>query len=136
MEAILRQAFQDADAVIALFTPDDEATLRKPLRKTGRVGDGQKRHQPRPSVLIEAGMALGHLPKRTIFVHVGTIAQISDLAGSHYINVDSSDIGKNNLANRLKSIGMPVDTSGTDWLKDNGSFTIKGSARRRRRRRT
>jgi predicted nucleotide-binding protein len=123
MEAILEKAFKDADAVIALFTPDDEATLRKSFRKASQPGDSRKRQQPRPNVLLEAGMALGYMPKRTVFVHVGTIGAISDLAGKHYIPLDATTASKNNLASRLKAIGMPVDTSGTDWLEDDGSFT-------------
>ena len=68
-------------------------------------------------------MALGHMPKRTVFVHVGTVGTISDLAGKYYINLDDTPASKNNLASRLRAIGMPVATSGADWLTDDGSFT-------------
>ena len=133
MEAILQQAFKDADAVVALFTPDDEAVLRKPLRKPNRPDDKRKHNQPRPNVLLEAGMALGHIPKRTVFVHVGVVGDISDLAGKHYIDLDDAETTKNNLANRLKAIGMPVDTSGDDWLKNDGSFTIDNRGKKPKR---
>jgi predicted nucleotide-binding protein len=46
-----------AQAVVVLFTPDDEARLM-PQFSDGDPGEGELRGQPRPNVLIEAGMAI------------------------------------------------------------------------------
>jgi predicted nucleotide-binding protein len=63
---VLDRALEIAQAVIVLFTPDDEARLKADLiRDDDSPVEGELRGQPRPNVLFEAGLAFGRHPKRT-----------------------------------------------------------------------
>lgn len=122
----LDAAFVAAQAVVVLFTPDDEAMLKKEFQKhddppTERRLTGQ----PRPNVLFEAGMAFGRIPDKTIVVHVGKIRPFSDVLGRHYIKLTSDEKPKRELARRLKTAGCAVETEGDDWLDDGGAFDVR-----------
>src|SRR5688572_10708751 len=57
---VLDAAFGSAQAVVVLFTPDDEARLRTALiQESDSPEERTLTPQPRPNVLFEAGMALG-----------------------------------------------------------------------------
>jgi predicted nucleotide-binding protein len=106
---VLNQAFKDAQAVIAFFTPDE--------RVRPRGHSGPWRVQARPNVLIEAGMALITHPARTILVVLGPQELPSDLAGRHYIRLDhTSSKPLYQLARRLSDAGCDTDLTGTDWV--------------------
>ena len=106
---VLVQAFKDAQAVVAFFTPDER------VRPRGHTGPW--RLQARPNVLIEAGMALVTHPKRTILVVLGPQDLPSDLAGRHYIRLNhTSPKPLHQLARRLSDAGCHTDLTGTDWL--------------------
>src|SRR5688572_23253931 len=73
-----------ADVVIVLFTPDEQANFHDP--KTGEYRRYEKGEflggwQPRPNVILEAGMAVARAPRKTILAQVGPIRVISDLSG-------------------------------------------------------
>ena len=109
---VLDQAFYDAQAVIAFFTPDEHVTAATPH-------DGQRtwRRQARPNVLIEAGMALITHPTRTVLVVLGNQELPSDLAGRHYIRLNTTAVEPlHDLAERLHTAGCDTDTTGTSWL--------------------
>jgi predicted nucleotide-binding protein len=109
---VLDQAFRDAQAVIAFFTPDEHVTA------AGSQG-GQRtwRLQARPNVLIEAGMALVTHPTRTVLVVLGNQELPSDLAGRHYVRLNSTAVEPlHDLAERLHTAGCDTDTTGTAWL--------------------
>jgi predicted nucleotide-binding protein len=109
---VLDQAFNDAQAVIAFFTPDEHVTAA-----TSRDGQRTWRLQARPNVLIEAGMALSSHPTRTVLVVLGNQELPSDLAGRHYVRLDSTAVEPlHDLAERLHAAGCDTDTSGTAWL--------------------
>jgi predicted nucleotide-binding protein len=106
---VLVHAFQQAQAVVALFTPDE--------RVRPRGHSGPWRLQARPNVLIEAGMALVTHPNRTVLVTLGPQELASDLAGRHYIRLNHTAVGPlNDLASRLEAAGCDIDKTGTDWL--------------------
>jgi predicted nucleotide-binding protein len=110
---VLEQAFRDAQAVIAFFTPDEFVLAKDadPMNKASW------RLQARPNVLIEAGMALVTHPRRTVLVVHGAQELPSDLAGRHYIRLSStSPSSLHTLATRLHDAGCETDQSGTDWL--------------------
>jgi predicted nucleotide-binding protein len=115
---VLDVAFQRAQAVIALFTGDDEARLRKEY--AGSHGEPLV-PQARPNVLFEAGMAMGRDPRRTIFVELGEVRAFSDTGGRHVIRLDDSLKMRQQLAQRLKDARCDVDMVGTDW-HDAGNF--------------
>jgi predicted nucleotide-binding protein len=109
---VLDRASQQAQAVIALFTPDEHVRGRQALP----AASTSWRLQARPNVLIEAGMALVTHADRTVFVVLGPQELPSDFAGRHYIRLNNTAGALNDMANRLEAAGCEIDKSGTDWL--------------------
>lgn len=114
---ILDAAFSRAQAVVVLFTPDDEARLKEafwsenePSHETELTG------QARPNVLFEAGMAMGRSEERTILVELGTLRPFSDVAGRFAIRPEKSPVWRRELAKRLETAGCQVDLDGSDWM--------------------
>jgi predicted nucleotide-binding protein len=111
---VLDQAFRQAQAVIALFTPDERVLSAAASPQDSR----EWRLQARPNVLIEAGMALVTHPARTVLALLGSQELPTDLAGRHYIRLSPTDPAPlHDLANRLHQAGCETDTTGNDWLK-------------------
>lgn len=111
---ILDEAFQNAQAVIAYFTPDEHVLARNapPEDQTSW------RFQARPNVLIEAGMALVTHPARTVLAVLGHQDLPSDLAGRHYVRLSHTEVEPlHDLAGRLQAVGCETDLTGTDWLR-------------------
>ena len=122
---ILDAAMLHAQAIIVLFTGDDQARLMdKYLSDNDPVYERETTPQSRPNVIFEAGLALGKYPERTILVQVGKLRPFSDVAGRHFVRLQNSSKSRQELAQRLKLVGCEVDLSGTDWL-DAGSFPAK-----------
>jgi predicted nucleotide-binding protein len=110
-------AFEVAQAVVVVITPDDIGFLHPDLQgEREREDDRDATGQPRLNVVLEAGMALQSHPKRTILVEIGHTREISDLAGRNTIRLDGSAEKVNSLASRLELAGCPVDRGGSDWL--------------------
>lgn len=118
----LETAFAKAKAVVVFMTPDDIAELRPDYASGPHDPDLKPTPQARPNVLLEAGMALGLHPDRTIIVELGTLRGLSDLAGRHTVRIDNSPEKRGELANRLRNAECAVDTSGSDWYSA-GDFT-------------
>jgi predicted nucleotide-binding protein len=113
---ILDHAFLQAQAVVVLLTPDDEARLRESLRKPDeQEHEINLTQQARPNVLFEAGMAFGRFPERTIIVELGKLRPFSDIAGRYTVKLDDSTQKRQDLAQRLQKAGCTVDITGTDW---------------------
>jgi hypothetical protein len=128
---VLDVAFSEAAAVVVLLTGDDEAKLRDHLI----LPDDQDYErfltsQPRQNVLLEAGLAFGRHPERTVLVQVGDIRPISDLAGRYIVRLDNSMGKRQILADRLRVAGCAVDTTGTDWHSA-GDFEAAAKARKK-----
>ena len=122
---ILDAAMQHAQAIIVLFTGDDQARLRDEfLSGNDPVYERETTPQSRPNVIFEAGLALGRYPERTILVQIGTLRPFSDIAGRHLIRLKNTSKSRQELALRLKLAGCEVDLSGTDW-HDAGLFPQK-----------
>ena len=114
---ILDSAFSRAHAVVALFTPDDEARIREPYRRANEPTEETRlRGQARPNVLFESGMALARHENRTVLVELGDLRPFSDVAGRHAIRIDNSSGWRQDLAQRLETAGCPVNRMGNDWL--------------------
>lgn len=118
----LDAAFEMAQAVVVLLTPDDIAYLRPEYANGDDDPERLPTPQARPNVLFEAGMAIGRHPERTVLVELGSLRPFSDVAGRHAVRLDNSSQKRNDLANRLKDAGCDVTTSGSDWLSV-GDFT-------------
>lgn len=117
----VRAAFEAAQAVVVLLTPDDVGFLHPELRgDREREDDRSATGQARLNVLLEAGMALQSHPNRTVFVEIGRTREASDLAGRNTIRLDGSSEQLHSFANRLKDAGCPVRLTGNDWLDASG----------------
>lgn len=112
----LDAAFEMAQAVVVLLTPDDIAYLRPEYANGDDDPERVPTPQARPNVLFEAGMAMGRHPDRTVLVELGSLRPFSDVAGRHAVRLDNSPQKRNDLAGRLKNAGCDVSTSGADWL--------------------
>ena len=124
---VLDAAFQHAQAVVVLMTPDDIAYIDLPYANGEDDPERTPTPQARPNVLFEAGMAMGRNPKRTVLVEFGAIRPFSDVAGRHAVRLDNSPERRIDLANRLENAGCPTDRTGTDWMIT-GDFTPPDTA--------
>ena len=107
---ILDAAFSAVDAILVLFTPDEDVKLKNEF--IGKTDDNEILSQSRPNVLFEAGMAMGYRPNRTILVEVGDMRPFSDIAGRHIVRLDNSSESRMGLVQALQAIGMEVDIEG------------------------
>ena len=113
---ILRTAFSRAHAVVVLLTPDDEVRLKPQFRADGDPPhETQMTGQARPNVLFEAGMAMGSQPDRAVLVELGNLRPFTDIAGLHIVRMDNSSRRRQELAQKLRTAGCPVDLNGDDW---------------------
>lgn len=107
-----------------LLSPDDEVRLSPDLWKD-KEDENEKeiRLQARPNVLFEAGMTFGKDHERTLLVEVGQVKAFSDVAGRHVVRLSNSPDKRNEIAERLRTAGCDVSTSGNDWLTT-GNFSV------------
>lgn len=113
---ILDKAFEIAQAIVVLMTPDDEARLREPFRQSGDPPhETELTPQSRPNVIFEAGMAMGRCADRTVLAEIGNLRPFSDVGGRHVIKLNDTTQKRQEFAQRLQSAGCPVNLSGTDW---------------------
>jgi len=125
---ILEIAFQHAQAVVVLLTPDDEARLGADFQRSNDPPHEKNlTRQPRPNVLFEAGMAVVSHPKQTILVQIGEVRPFSDAAGKHLVQMDNSTQKRQELASRLEDAGCPINLRGIDWHTD-GDLTAKANS--------
>lgn len=113
---VLDTAFDMAQAIVVLMTPDELAHLLPDYASGPSDPETTPGPQARPNVLFEAGMAMGRDPKRTVLVELGMLRPFSDVAGRHAVRLNDTPEKRLDLANRLRTAGCDVDTSGTDWL--------------------
>lgn len=112
---IVKNALKAAQGVIVMFSPDEEARLKAKFRT--RSDSGKLEGQARLNVIFEAGIALGAYEEKTIFVEVGYVRRISDIAGMHVPRLTDSAASRKEFAERLRDkLGLKVDLSGTSWL--------------------
>ena len=115
---ILDAAFSRAHAVVVLFTPDDEARLKEQFRSdSDPLHESTLTGQARPNVLFEVGMAMGRSEDRTVLVELDALRPFSDIAGRYTIRLDNSPERRQELAQRLRDAGCPVNLEGSEWYK-------------------
>ncbi len=113
---IIETAFATAQAVVVLFTPDDEARLRDAYWAAGDPPhETELTGQARPNVLFEAGMAMQRSQERTVLVELGLLRPFSDIAGRYTIRIDNTSQRRQELAQRLQAAGCAVSLDGIDW---------------------
>jgi hypothetical protein len=113
---ILDVAYDVAQAIVVLMTPDEITYLRREYASGDDDEETRPAAQARPNVLFEAGLALGRNPDRTILVELGRVRPFSDVAGRHALRLRGDAEGRKELAERLRTAGCAVDFSGSDWL--------------------
>jgi predicted nucleotide-binding protein len=122
---ILDVAFKNAQAIVVLFTPDDEAKLKDEFINIDDPDDEKVlTPQARPNVIFEAGMALGRMEDRTIIIQFGKLRNFSDISGRHIIRFLDNPEKRYELVEHLKNAGVDVNIDGrTEWLSV-GDFKI------------
>jgi len=120
---VIDAAMEKVQAVVVLFSPDDEAKLKDEFcGKNEKRTEGKLKGQPRPNVIFEAGLALGRHPAKTLLVQVGEVRGFTDILGKHIPRLTNDTAKRNDIANRLAKIGCKVDTTGDDW-RNTGDFS-------------
>jgi hypothetical protein len=101
------------------MTPDEEVRLRDEFveEEVERIVS----HQPRPNVLLEAGMALDKYRERTVIVELGRMRPVTDLGGIHTLRMNDTEEKREELAERLRDAQCNVQLEGTAWTTA-GSF--------------
>lgn len=112
---VLDAAFERAQAVVVVLSPDEIAYLHPDLASGPGDTETDPSRQPRPNVLFEAGMALGRHPDRTVLVECGRVRAFSDIVGRHTVRLSDDLKARQDLANRLKTAGCQVVTTGVHW---------------------
>lgn len=128
---VVMEGLRMADAAVVLFTPDELVRLRDDLvSDSDSYQERTLQGQARPNVYYEAGIADSIDRRRTVLVDVGQVKGFSDASGRLVVRFDGSVGKRKTLAERLKSAGLEVDITGSDWLTD-GDFesAIEASAR-------
>lgn len=116
---ILEAAFEKAQAVVVMLTPDDEAKLKDQFVRPGDpTYERRLTGQARPNVLFEAGLAFGTHPHQTVLVEFGKLRPISDIVGRHAVRMDGSVVKRQELMIKLQNAGCKVDFVGSDWHTD------------------
>lgn len=116
---VLEAGFRKARAVVVLLTPDEEVRLVPEFR--AKPADDEVSYQPRPNVILEAGMSLGKDASRTVLVELGEMREISDILGRHVIRMNDTPAMRAELAQRLETAGCAVNRTGKDWYQE-GDF--------------
>ncbi len=121
---VLDVAFNNAQAIVVLLSPDDEVRLSAELQR-GDDPDAERQFmmQPRPNVLFEAGMGFGRNPDRTLLVQVGSVKNFSDIAGRHVVRLTNEEGRRRDLAERLITAGCTVSLEDERW-KRTGDFAV------------
>ena len=113
---VLDAAFDHAQAVIVLMTPDEVAYLDHQWATGPDDDQTSPAPQARPNVLFEAGMALGRDPDHTLLVEVGSVRPFSDVGGRHALRLSNDATSRSSFVTRLRNTGLDVDAGGSDWL--------------------
>jgi len=115
---VLTKGFEMAQAVVVLFTADDEGKLKENFVKNNDpVFEKELTGQPRMNVIFEAGLAYGINPSRTVILRrPEVLREMSDVSGINYITYSENSESRHRLIERLKTAGCNPITSGTDWL--------------------
>lgn len=113
---IVHAGIAAAAAVIVVFSPDDEARLR-PSLAAGEEPEPLT-GQPRQNVILEAGLAFGMAPRKTVFVKSGRTRSISDIDGFNWVTLDGRYDSRRDLLQRLRDAGAPVSHDPGNLMDD------------------
>lgn len=106
---IVGQLLQNAAVALVVFTPDERATLEIQLQSADDSPESKTRLQPRPNVLLEFGLAVGVLQRNVVLLEFGKVGMPSDIHGIHPIRWKSYVETVQDLYDKFRKIGMPVE---------------------------
>jgi predicted nucleotide-binding protein len=99
-----------AQAVIVIFTAEDEARLMDPFLTTHDGPEERElRGQPRANVFLEAGMALAIDRAHTILTRLGSFRGASDVDGLNAVPLSNAVPSRTALRRRLVSAGCAAN---------------------------
>ena len=127
--AVLDTVFEQTEALIVLFSPDEEVFLKEQFLQANERS--KPREQARANVIFEAGMALARHEEKTIMVQVGDMPSFSDIGGRHMAHLDDSFESRNAFVGRLSKI-CKVDRTGNAWARA-GNFNPTQAPKKPRR---
>lgn len=109
---IVRKGLELAEITVVVLSGDDQARLRPDLLETND-GDHERNPtpQPRQNVLLEAGMALGMRPERTVMVRTTKLREISDFSGIHWVTMKGTPSARQDFAQELTKALKAADVS-------------------------
>jgi len=119
---VIDTAFDKAQALIVLLTPDEKVQLVPELQTED--GDDRIRDQARPNVIFEAGYAMGKYPDKTILVTIGTKNVWSDIQGIHTVKLSNDTSDRQKLIDRLKLAGCDIDITGSTAWQNAGTLEL------------
>jgi predicted acylesterase/phospholipase RssA len=105
---VVGRGLQQAKVVIALFTPDERATLQKKYYAHDDRERDRRRSQSRPNVFVETGMALARAPERTIMVVAGDVELPSDFGGRIMPRLSNAEGPRRQLVGLLRKAGCNI----------------------------
>jgi predicted nucleotide-binding protein len=123
----VRAAMEVGQAVVVILTAEDQAGLLPSLAQEGD-NDVLLRGQPRQNVVLEAGLAMGVDPRRTILVEIGPIRRASDFEGLNMVRLTNGVTPRAASRGRLRTAGCDVDDSGADWLSAESGGDFENAA--------
>lgn len=118
IDAIVEKGMAEAQGVIAVFTPDEFASLRPEYRHEHDRPEDICRWQARPNVIFEAGMAFGRDRDRVVFVLFGNPTLFTDVAGIHLLRPTNDSKGDRSTLRMTLAEGMgcAVDALSGEWM--------------------
>jgi len=123
---IINRAFEHAQAIVVLLTPDDLACLLPKYvdKKNDPSEEKNFMLQARQNVVFEAGLAYGKKRKRTIIIQIGRPKIFSDLSGKIVLKLDSTEVKRKAFISKLKIAKCSVNDTNDEW-REIGDFRIK-----------
>lgn len=122
---VVKCGVSSAQAVIALFTPDEWVSLAPEFRSPTDRPQEVSRWHARPNVPFEAGLAMGLNPDGTILATFGPVEMPSDIAGLHQFRLSNEASSRHNLMLLLERLGCAVNRDGTHHLgPEAGDFSV------------
>ncbi|MCE0459634.1 TIR domain-containing protein [Curtobacterium flaccumfaciens] len=99
---IVHAGITNAAAVIVIFSPDDLGRVADPWASSANDPDKTPSGQARQNVILEAGMAFGLAPDRTIFVQSAYTRPLSDIDGFNWVKLNGQWDSRADLIGRLQ----------------------------------
>ncbi|WIE53973.1 TIR domain-containing protein [Curtobacterium sp. MCBD17_003] len=105
---IVLAGITNAAAIVVIFSPDDLGRVKDAYANSDHDPDKKPQGQARQNVILEAGMAFGIAPDRTIFIQSEPTRSLSDIDGFNWVKLNGEYDSRADLIGRLPSAKAPV----------------------------